>query len=66
MAWVAFWAVYGAGFGAENLSMIATFGLAYMLVVVVEPIADLAVLAGAKALKGKGSAFVSPRLYAAA
>jgi ABC-type Co2+ transport system permease subunit len=66
VAWVAFWAVYGAGFGAENLSMIATFGLAYMLVVVVEPIADLAVLAGAKALKGKGSAFVTPRLYAAA
>lgn len=66
VAWVAFWAVYGAGFGAENLSMIATFGLAYMLVVVVEPIADLAVLAGAKALKGKVSAFVTPRLYAAA
>lgn len=66
VAWVAFWAVYGAGFGAENLSMIATFGLAYMLVVVVEPIADLAVLAGAKALKAKGSALVTPRLYAAA
>jgi ABC-type Co2+ transport system permease subunit len=66
VAWVAFWAVYGAGFGAENLSLIATFGLAYMLVVVVEPIADLAVLAVAKALKGRPSAFVAPRLYAAA
>ena len=66
VAWVAFWAIYGQGFGAENLSMIATFGMAYMLVVVVEPIADLAVLAGAKALNGRPSAFVAPRLYAAA
>lgn len=66
VAWVAFWAVYGAGFGAENLSLIASFGAAYMLVVLIEPIADLGVLAGAKALQGKGSFFVTPRLYAAA
>ena len=65
VAWVAFWAVYGAGFGAENLGSIVTFGAAYMLVVLIEPIADLAVLAGAKALKGRASPFVTPRLYAA-
>lgn len=65
VAWVAFWAIYGAGFGAANLSAIGTFGVAYMAVVLIEPLADLAVLAGAKALKGKGSPLVTPRLYAA-
>lgn len=65
VAWVAFWAIYGAGFGAESLAAIGTFGLAYMAVVLIEPIADLAVLGIAKALKGSGSSFVTPRLYAA-
>ena len=65
VAWVAFWAIYGAGFGAANLAAIGTFGLAYMAVVLIEPIADLAVLGLAKALKGQGSSFVTPRLYAA-
>ncbi len=48
VAWVAFWAFYGQGFGAENLAAVASFGAAYMLVIVVEPLADLAVLALAK------------------
>lgn len=64
VAWVAFWAIYGAGFGAANLAAIGSFGVAYMAVVLIEPLADLAVLAGAKALKGKGSPLVTPRLYA--
>lgn len=50
VAWVAFWAFYGQGFGAENISQVAAFGAAYLLVIVIEPVADLAVLAGAKAL----------------
>lgn len=49
VAWVAFWAFYGQGFGAENMQSVLMFGAAYMLVVIIEPIADLAVLAGAKA-----------------
>lgn len=65
VSWVAFWAIYGQGFAADNLAAIATFGLAYMAVVLIEPIADLAVLAGAKALKAHGSPLVAPRLYAA-
>jgi hypothetical protein len=65
VAWVAFWAVYGAGFGAENLAAIGTFGVAYMAVVLIEPLADLAVLGLAKAIKGQGSSLVTPRLYAA-
>lgn len=51
VAWVMFWAFYGQGFGAENVAAAASFGAAYMLVALVEPLADLAVLAGAKALK---------------
>lgn len=52
VAWVAFWAFYGQGFGAENLASVGAFGAAYMTVVLLEPLADLAVLGAAKALKG--------------
>jgi hypothetical protein len=66
VAWVAFWAIYGAGFGAANLAAIGTFGVAYMAVVLIEPLVDLGVLAVAKSLRGgQGSALVTPRLYAA-
>lgn len=62
VAWVAFWALWGQGFAA--LPSIATFGAAYMLVVLLEPVVDLAVLAGAKALRGlKGSGLVTDRLH---
>ena len=48
VTWVAFWAFYGQGFGAENMTNVLSFGCAYMLVVIIEPLADLAVLAAAK------------------
>lgn len=65
--WVAFWALYGAGLGAENLRSIATFSGAYMLVVLIEPLADLAVLAAAKTLRGfSDSGLFTPRLHHAA
>ncbi|WP_227269960.1 energy-coupling factor ABC transporter permease [Roseobacter weihaiensis] len=51
VAWVAFWAFYGQGFGAENMNAVVTFGAAYMLVILLEPLADLAVLAGAKTFR---------------
>jgi hypothetical protein len=51
VAWVAFWAIYGQGFGAETLASVTTFGAAYMLVVIIEPLADLAVLAAAKSMR---------------
>jgi hypothetical protein len=50
VGWVAFWAFYGQGFGAENVNNVLTFSAAYLLVIVVEPLASLALLAGAKAL----------------
>lgn len=63
--WVAFWAIYGQGFGAENLTSVVTFGGAYMLVVLLEPLVDLAVLAGAKLARGLGkTGLVTSRLYA--
>ena len=63
VAWVAFWAFYGQG--GEAVSGILSFGAAYMLVLALEPLVDLAVLAGAKAARGlRGSGLVTPRLYA--
>lgn len=67
VVWVGFWALYGQGVGAENLSSIGSFGVAYMGVVLVEPLLDLGVLALAKWFQGlKGSRAVEPRLYSAA
>lgn len=64
ISWVAFWALYGQGFGAENLSAVATFSLAYSTVVLLEPLVDIAILAGAKTFSRlQYSNFVSTRLY---
>lgn len=63
VAWVAFWAFYGEGFAAWE--GVVTFGAAYMLVVTVEPLIDLALLATAKTMRGlKKSGLVTERLYA--
>jgi len=67
VAWVAFWAVYGQGAGAANLAEVGSFGMAYMAVVMIEPLIDLAVLAAAKGLhRFNGSKVFQPRLYRAA
>ena len=49
VSWVAFWALYGQGFGAENIQNVLSFGGAYMTVVIIEPLVDLAVLSAVKA-----------------
>jgi len=65
VAWVAFWAIWGQG--AEAWQSVATFGAAYMMVVLIEPLIDLAVLAGAKSVRGlRSSGLVAPRLFAGA
>lgn len=73
IAWVAFWAFYGQGFGAENMANVASFGAAYMMVILLEPLVDLAVLAGAKALgtkalgtTGRDNPWLNARLHHAA
>ena len=48
VTWVAFWAFYGQGFGADNISAVTGFGLAYLSVILIEPIVDVAILAIAK------------------
>ncbi len=65
--WVAFWALYGGGLGAGHLAEVGRFGLAYLAVVLLEPVVDLALLAGAKGLhRLRGSVCVEPRLFQAA
>jgi len=49
VSWVAFWAIYGQGFGAENLANVFSFGSAYMGVIIIEPLVDMAVLTAVKA-----------------
>jgi hypothetical protein len=51
---------------SENLQQISSFGLAYLSVIVLEPLVDLAVLALAKVLHNlKGNAALEKRLYIA-
>ena len=65
VAWVAFWAFYGEGVSA--LGGVVSFGAAYMLVVLIEPLADLGALALAKALRNhKDSGLFVNRLHNAA
>jgi ABC-type Co2+ transport system permease subunit len=67
VAWVAFWAIYGAGFGAQNLASIASFAASYALVIIVEPLTDLAVLALAKSWRDVvAGGLVTRRLHHAA
>ncbi len=64
---VAFWAIYGQGVGAANLAQVGTFGIAYMSVVLIEPMVDLAILAAVKGLhRFKDSKAFQSRLYRAA
>ncbi|MDP2751603.1 MAG: energy-coupling factor ABC transporter permease [Rhodocyclaceae bacterium] len=63
ITWVAFWAFYGQGFGAENLANVTSFAIAYSGVVLVEPLIDLAILYTAKSLRH--SAVFEKRLYEA-
>lgn len=64
VAWVAFWVFYGQGFGAETIERAAAFATAYLVVIALEPLFDLAVLAMAKALRGfERSGLPHPQLY---
>ncbi|MET0898224.1 MAG: energy-coupling factor ABC transporter permease [Mycobacterium sp.] len=64
VSWVAFWAVYGQGLSVETFSSIATFSVAYMTVIILEPLVDLGVLAAAKSAdRFKTGAWLEPRLF---
>lgn len=63
VAWVAFWVLYADGFAASNLAAIGRFGAAYMMVILIEPLVDLAILAAAKSTrKLLHSDLIEPRL----
>ncbi|MDD9976973.1 MAG: energy-coupling factor ABC transporter permease [Boseongicola sp.] len=67
VSWVAFWAFYGQGFTAETFTMVWTFAAAYSVVILIEPIADLAALATAKAAKHTAlGGLLERRVYAEA
>lgn len=67
VGWVAFWAFYGQGFAMSNIQSVATFGVAYMSVIILEPLVDLGVLAAAKTLHAlRSSSLLEHRLYNAA
>jgi len=51
VSWVAFWVLWGQGVSLATLGHIATFGVAYLSVILIEPLIDLAVLAVAKRLR---------------
>jgi len=65
VAWVAFWAFYGQGFGAEALTSVSLFGAAYMSVILIEPILDLAILALVKSVSTfSNTTIFEKKLYA--
>lgn len=64
IAWVGFWVFYGQGVAATNFTAISAFAGAYLIVVVVEPIVDVAALAVAKTLRNSSwTSFFTPRLF---
>lgn len=67
VTWVAFWAFYGGGLGIENLTSVFSFGAAYMSVVILEPLIDLALLSAVKTVSSlQNSIFVNSRLFSSA
>jgi len=64
VGWVALWAFWGSGLSWGSVSAVLSFGAAYLVVIVVEPVVDLAVLALAKTLAPlRSSALLERRLY---
>ena len=63
VSWVAFWAFYGQGFGAETLNSVFSFGGAYMSVILIEPLVDLVVLAGVKAFTSNNDIIFDKKVH---
>ncbi|RQW64529.1 energy-coupling factor ABC transporter permease [Vibrio viridaestus] len=63
VAWVGFWSFYGQGFTAENLTNVSIFASAYLSVILVEPIIDLALLYTAKSISKSPISLFQSKLY---
>ena len=61
ISWVSFWVFYGQGFTSVSFHQIGIFSLAYLSVIVIEPVIDLSVLSWAKLSSSRG-VFNVPRL----
>lgn len=66
VAWVAFWSLYGQGFTAHNLAAVGSFSVAYLSVILIEPLIDLAVLGAVKSLHSGARRAFADRLFSAA
>jgi ABC-type Co2+ transport system permease subunit len=71
VAWVAFWAFYGQGISLQTLASTASFGAAYLSVILIEPVVDLGLLALAKTARSLQTTqparlLLNGRLFAAA
>ena len=65
--WVAVWAVYGQGFEADNISAVTSFGVAYLSVILIEPLVGVTVLAIGKIKHDTASSrLFTPRLIQSA
>ncbi|WP_226573847.1 energy-coupling factor ABC transporter permease [Acuticoccus sediminis] len=66
VGWVVFWTIWGHGLSLATAGSLATFGAAYLMVLVIEPLIDLAVLAGAKAIdQARANSLFEQRLFQA-
>ncbi|MDC0611749.1 energy-coupling factor ABC transporter permease [Vibrio sp.] len=63
VTWVGFWSFYGQGFTAENLANVSIFASAYLSVILVEPIIDLALLYTAKSISKSPISLFQSKLY---
>jgi len=62
--WVTFWAFYGEGVNGETLTNVLTFGLAYISVILIEPLVDLGLLALTKFFAGlEKTNLIQNRIY---
>lgn len=63
VSWVVFWVLYGNGVAVDSFESLAHFTLAYLPVILIEPLADIAVLWVAKTIHAMpGSSVLQPRL----
>jgi ABC-type Co2+ transport system permease subunit len=63
VGWVSFWCFWGQGFSMETAQSIGLFAGAYMTVVLIEPLVDLAVLAAARSLPRADTGVFDKRLH---
>ncbi len=64
VGWVAFWTFWAHGLSLASVGSVATFGAAYLTVIAIEPLIDLAVLSGAKTMdRTRGMALFERRLF---